>query len=102
MGGRHVVYYSGVPNCNLLRPTKKCIKIYCSKIKLYEFCFFRLYKVCSCCGCEFDDYFFHGVCPYCDEKLNIDDPPQAGFVFFPELLLPTAELALFPELAFYP
>jgi hypothetical protein len=33
---------------------------------------------------------------------NDDDPPVPGFVFFPELLLPTSTLALFPELAFYP
>lgn len=89
-------YYSGTPNWHLAKSTKKCIKTYTSILKLYEFYFFRLYKVCSWCGCEFDYYYFHGVCPCCD------DPPQPGFVFFPELLLETSPLTLFPELAFYP
>lgn len=98
-------HYSGVPNWHLAKSTKKCIKTNTSIFKLYEVCYFRLYKVCSWCGCEFDYYFFHGVCPCCGDNRNIDnsnDPPQPGFVFFPELLLETSTLALFPELAFYP
>ena len=97
-------HYSGVPNWHLAKSTKKCIKTNTSIFKLYEVCYFRLYKVCSWCGCEFDYYFFRGVCPCCGDNPNINnnDPPQAGFVLFPELLLPTSELALFPELAFYP
>lgn len=98
-------HYSGVPNWHLAKPTKKCIKTYSSTLKLYEVHFARLYKVCSWCGSEFDYYFLHGVCLYCGDKPNIDnsdDPPQPGFVFFPELLLETSPLALFPELAFYP
>ncbi|SDF60479.1 hypothetical protein [Sporolituus thermophilus] len=98
-------HYFGIPNWPLPKSTKKCVKTYTSTLKLYEVSFFRLYKVCLWCGCEFDYYNFHGVCPFCGDNPNgdnIDDPPQPGFVFFPELLLATSPLALFPELAFYP
>ncbi|GMB00878.1 hypothetical protein PIPA1_36770 [Pelosinus sp. IPA-1] len=98
-------YYSGVPNWYFSKSTKNCINTYTLTLKLYEVYFTRLYKVCLWCDCEFNYYFFHGVCPYCGDKPNFnnsDDPPQPGFVFFPELLLATSPLALFPELAFYP
>ena len=96
---------SNAPNWQLAKPNKKYIKTYTSNLKLYEVYYFKLYKVCPWCGCEFDYYFFHGICPCCADNPssnNSDDPPQPGFVFFPELLLATSPLALFPELAFYP
>jgi hypothetical protein len=46
--------------------------------------------------CGSSDYYFFR---YGDGPVQ---PVQPGFVFFPELLLPTSPLSLFPELAFYP
>lgn len=95
-----MVGYSCANDCQLPGNTKKCVKTYTTSFKLYKVCCFRLYKVCPCCGCEFDYHYFDGECPGCRD--NDDPPPQPGFVFFPELLLATSPLALFPELAFYP
>lgn len=107
--------------------TRQCLRTYTSTFKLYRVCYFRLYKVCPWCGFEFDCYHYHDICPYCghpnmdignnpngignnpngnignnpNTNVSNDPPPQPGFVLFPELLLPTSELALFPELAFY-
>ncbi|XEQ93846.1 hypothetical protein SCACP_27430 [Sporomusa carbonis] len=83
----------------LSKCTKKCIKIYEANFKLYRVCHYRLYKVCPRCGCEFD-YYCYCVCPCCGD--NPDEPPEAGFVFFPELELETSPFTLFPELAFKP
>lgn len=105
MGGILVDYYSEIPNWYFAKSTKKYIKTYTLTLKLYKVYFTRLYKVCWRCSCEFDYYFCHGVCPYCGDKPNInnsDDPPQPGFVFFPELLTEVSPFVLFPELAFYP
>jgi hypothetical protein len=46
-------------------PTKECVKTYKCCYKLYKFTQYRLYKVCSGCGQEFDHYHHHGVCPKC-------------------------------------
>lgn len=85
-----------------LKPTIKCVKTYQSVFKLYKITYYCLYQVCPCCGCEFECCGYY-KCPYCGNSVNNgDDPPQPGFVLFPELLLPTSQLAVFPELAFYP
>ena len=98
-------YFWGVSPGYLPKPTYECIKTITLTFKLCYVSTYRLYTVCQRCGCEFDYYYFQGICPYCGNNLilnYIDDPPQPGFVFFPELLLETSPLALFPELAFYP
>ncbi|XER12483.1 hypothetical protein SATMO3_26730 [Sporomusa aerivorans] len=91
--------YSYAHDWRLPRTAKRCVKTYTSVLNLYKVCYLRLYKVCLWCGCEFDEHYFHGECPCCG---NDDPPPQPGFVLFPELLLASSPLALFPELAFYP
>lgn len=81
---------------------KECLCTYTSIFKLYKVSYYRLYKVCPQCGCEFDCQFYED-CPVCSGNPgnNPDNiPPQPGFVFFPELLLATSPLELFPELAF--
>jgi len=44
---------------------KECIKTYKSYYKLYRICHYRMYKVCPCCGHEFDYYRHRGTCPKC-------------------------------------
>ena len=82
-------------------------RIYKSKkigcFRLYCLVCYRLFMVCPCCGREFDYYRYQGWCPYCDfASANCENNPEPGFVFFPELLLPSDPLALFDELAYYP
>lgn len=82
----------------------ECKGIYSSTFKLYKITYYRLYIVCPVCGCEFDCEL-NEICPYCENNPgnpgnHNSNPPQPGFVFLPELLLPTDSLALFPELAF--
>lgn len=44
---------------------KECVKTYKSYYKLYKVCQYRIYKVCPCCGHEFDYHRQRGVCPKC-------------------------------------
>lgn len=44
---------------------KECIKTYKSYYKMYRVCQYRLYKVCPCCGHEFDYHKHRGMCPKC-------------------------------------
>lgn len=90
--------------CCCPRVTMQCVKTFQSEFKLYRISYYCLYKVCPWCGCEFECYEYN-ECPNCGNPGNDGDdpdPPQPGFVLFPELLLPTSQLAMFPELAFYP
>ena len=92
--------YSCMQLCWLPQCTRKCVKTYKLIFKVYKIYYYRLYRICSWCGYEYD-YELYPSCPCCGNSL-VDDPPQAGFVLFPELLLETSPLKLFPELAFKP
>ena len=46
-------------------PTKECVKTYKCCYKLYKFTQYRLYKVCTVCGYEFDHYQNRGMCTKC-------------------------------------
>lgn len=93
--------------CYYPKYTRECIATYSSTFKLYEISYYRLYMVCPLCGCEFD-CDLNEICPYCENNPGNpgnpgnpnSNPPQPGFVFLPELLLPADSFALFPELAF--
>ena len=47
------------------KTTKECVKTFKTCYKLYKICTYRLFKVCSRCGCEFDYYVQCGACPKC-------------------------------------
>lgn len=49
----------------LFGPVKECVKKYQTCYKLYKISTFRLFKVCSFCGREFDYYRHRGCCPHC-------------------------------------
>lgn len=44
---------------------KECVKTYKSYYKIYKVCQYRLYKICPCCGHEFDYHKHRGMCPKC-------------------------------------
>ena len=44
---------------------KECVKTYKSYYKIYKVCQYRLYKICPCCGHEFDYHKHRGTCPKC-------------------------------------
>lgn len=44
---------------------KECVKTYKTYYKLYKVCQYRLYKLCPCCGHEFDYHRHRGMCPRC-------------------------------------
>jgi len=44
---------------------KECVKTYKTYYKLYRVCQYRLYKLCPCCGHEFDHHRHRGMCPKC-------------------------------------
>lgn len=47
------------------KTTRECVKTYKTYYKMYRICTYRLYKVCSRCGAEFDYYHHRGLCPGC-------------------------------------
>ena len=47
------------------KTVKECVKKYKACYKLYKISTFRLFKVCSRCGAEFDYYLHRGCCPRC-------------------------------------
>lgn len=72
MGHHHFGNYSKESECCHVPkmkvkcgPTKECVKTYKCCYKLYRFTQYRLYKVCTSCGHEFDHYQHQGVCPKC-------------------------------------
>lgn len=46
-------------------PVKECVKTYKCYYKLYKISHFRLFKVCPCCGVEYDYHHHRGMCPRC-------------------------------------
>ena len=44
---------------------KECVKTYKTYYKMYKVCQYRLYKICPCCGHEFDYHRHRGMCPKC-------------------------------------
>lgn len=93
-------YWQYRKHWGLPRPTKEYVEAYKSEFRLYRICYYRLYRVCPWCGCEYDCALY-SVCPS-SANGNPGNPPEPGFVFFPELLVETSSLSLFPELAFEP
>jgi hypothetical protein len=47
------------------KTTKECVRTYKTYYKMYKISTYRLYKVCSRCGAEFDYYGHRGLCPRC-------------------------------------
>lgn len=47
------------------KTTRECVKTYKTCYKMYRICTYRLFKVCSRCGEEFDYYIHRGLCPRC-------------------------------------
>ncbi|MEN6413782.1 MAG: hypothetical protein ABFC84_13635 [Veillonellales bacterium] len=47
------------------KPKKECVKTFKCCYKLYRITSYRLYKICSRCGCEFDHHMHQGMCPKC-------------------------------------
>jgi hypothetical protein len=60
----HFAFSGGAPRISC-RTTKECVKTYKTYYKMYKICTFRLYKVCTRCGLEFDYYGCRGMCPRC-------------------------------------
>jgi hypothetical protein len=56
-----------MPRCN-----RRCIGTYTTKYKVYEDCCYSVYKVCNCCGDEYN-YQKYPRCPRCGSMM--DDPP---------------------------
>jgi hypothetical protein len=54
----------GMPKISC-KTTRECVKTYKTYYKMYRICTYRLYKVCSHCGAEFDYYHQRGLCPSC-------------------------------------
>lgn len=44
---------------------KECVKTYKTYYKVYKVCQYRMYKICPCCGHEYDYHRHHGMCPKC-------------------------------------
>jgi hypothetical protein len=58
---------------------KRCIGTFTTKYKVYENCCYSVYKVCPCCGHEYD-YRQHRGCPGCGAMIGDPpgDPPRFG------------------------
>lgn len=67
--------------CKCHKPTckRKCVQTFTETYKLYQNCCYSLYKVCSCCGHEFD-HNRHYMCPSCGAQMGDPpgDPPRGG------------------------
>ncbi len=58
------LFESGIPKIKC-KTTKECVKTYKTCYKMYKISVYRLYKICSRCGLEFDYYGCRGLCPRC-------------------------------------
>lgn len=87
-----------MPRCNSMTSCepmpiceRRCIGTHTTTHKIYQNCSYDICKVCSCCGCEYDDRQYN-VCPMCGAPAEatmmgnpmensmgnpMDDPPQS-------------------------
>jgi hypothetical protein len=57
---------------------KRCIGTYTTKYRVYENCCYSIYKVCNCCGYEYD-HRKSPACPRCGAAVMGDPPRFGGF-----------------------
>lgn len=63
--------------CHSCRPRcdRRCVGTYTTQYRVYENRCYSVYKVCGCCGYEYDHQRYH-ACPRCGAVM--DDPPRFG------------------------